>query len=337
MLRIAINGFGRIGKNFLRSIMQDAVALQKLRVVVINIGPAKRDFVAHMFKYDSLLGTYQGNVTLEGDELIVDSHRIKIIAESDPSAIAWNSYTIDWVVECTGKFTKRDGASKHIAAGAQNVLISAPAHDEDVTIITGVNDAAFDAQKDHIVSLGSCTTNALAPMLKVLNDTFGIEHGFMTTVHAYTNSQVLLDVETKDLRRSRAAALNIIPTTTGATKVVTKIFPQLAGKIEGTALRVPVAKVSLIDFTFVSIKPVSATAMNEAFSKAANRGPLHKILAITQAPLVSSDFSGDAHSVVIDGQLTAACGDRMGKVFGWYDNEWGYSVRLKDFLMSRAI
>lgn len=337
MLRIAINGFGRIGKNFLRTIMQDANALQKLRVVAINIGPAKRDFVAHIFKYDSLLGTYQGNVTLEGDELIVDGYRIKIIAESDPAAIAWNTYTIDWVVECTGKFTKREGASKHIAAGAQNVLISAPAQDEDVTIIPGVNDAAYDAKKDHIVSLGSCTTNALAPMLKVLNDTFGIEHGFMMTVHAYTNSQVLLDVETKDLRRSRAAALNIIPTTTGAMKVITKILPELAGKIQGGALRVPVAKVSLIDFTFVSSKPVSVDAINEAFAKAASRGPLQNILAITQEPLVSSDFSGDAHSVVIDGLLTAICNDRMGKVFGWYDNEWGYSMRLKDFLLERAV
>lgn len=337
MLRIAINGFGRIGRNFLRCIMQDANALQKLRVVVINIGPAKRDYVAHMFKYDSLMGTYQGNVMLEGDELIIDGHRIKIIAESDPAAIAWNTFNIDWVVECTGKFTKREGAQKHITAGAHNVLISSPAHDEDVTIIPGVNDGAFDPKKHHIVSLGSCTTNALAPMLKVLNDTFGIEHGFMTTIHAYTNSQVLLDVETKDLRRSRAAALNIIPTTTGAMKVVTKILPELAGKLDGSALRVPVAKVSLIDFTFTSTNPLSTLSINEAFAKAANRGALQNILAITQVPLVSCDFSGDAHSVVIDGLLTAVNGERMGKVFGWYDNEWGYSMRLKDFLINRAV
>lgn len=336
MLRIAINGFGRIGRNFLRCVMQDAGALQKLRIVAINIGPAKRDYVAHMFKYDSLLGIYQGNAMIDGDEFIVDGHRIKIIAESDPTAIAWHALNIDWVIECTGKFTKREGAQKHIDSGAFNVLISAPAHDEDVTIIPGVNDNVFDPKKDHIVSLGSCTTNALAPMLKVLQDTFGIERGFMTTIHAYTNSQVLLDVETKDLRRSRAAALNIIPTTTGAMKVVAKILPELAGKLEGSAVRVPVAKVSLIDFTFTSNKALSVTAINDAFLKAANRGVLQNILAVTQTPLVSTDFSGDPHSVVIDSLLTSVNGERMGKVFGWYDNEWGYSMRLKDFLMKQA-
>lgn len=337
MLRVAINGFGRIGRNFLRSIMQDATALHKLRVVAINIGPAKREFVAHMFKYDSLLGTFHGNVALEGDELIVDAHRIKIIAESDPVHIQWNALSIDWVVECSGKFTKREGAQKHIAAGAQHVLISAPAHDEDITIIPGVNDAAFDPKKHHIVSLGSCTTNALAPTLKVLNDTFGIENSFMTTVHAYTNSQVLLDVETKDLRRSRAAALNIIPTTTGATKVVAKVLPELAGRIDGCALRVPVAKVSLIDISFTSAKPISVPMINEAFHKAACQGSMRSILGITNEPLVSSDFSGNPHSVIIDGLMTGTNGDHMGKVFGWYDNEWGYSVRLKDFLVSRAV
>lgn len=336
MLRIAINGFGRIGRNFLRCVMQDPAALQKLRVVAINIGPAKRDYVAHLFKYDSLMGVYQGNATMEGDELIVDGHRIKIIAESDPLAIAWHTFNIDWVVECTGKFTKREGAQKHLDAGAYNVLISAPAHDEDVTIVPGVNDSAFDAKVHHIVSLGSCTTNALAPMLKVLNDTFGIESGFMTTIHAYTNSQVLLDVETKDLRRSRAAALNIIPTTTGAMKVVTKILPELAGKLEGSAIRVPVAKVSLIDLVFTSREPLTAQALNDAFTKASSRGVLQNIMGVTQVPLVSTDFSGDPHSVVIDELLTAVNGERMGKVFGWYDNEWGYSMRLKDFLVKRV-
>lgn len=336
MLRIAINGFGRIGRNFLRCIMQDANALQKLRVVAINIGPAKREYIAHMFKYDSLLGTYNGNVLFEGDEFIVDSHRIKVIAESDPSTIEWNTLSIDWVVECSGKFTRREGAQKHITAGARSVLISSPAHDEDITVIPGVNDASYDPKKHQIVSLGSCTTNALAPTLKVLNDTFGIEHSFMTTIHAYTNSQVLLDVETKDLRRSRAAALNIIPTTTGATKVVTRVLPELAGRIDGCAIRVPVAKVSLIDLSFTTQEPVSISAINQAFTRASAQGSMRSILGITHEPLVSCDFSGDAHSVVIDGLMTATNGDHMGKVFGWYDNEWGYSMRLKDFLIKQV-
>jgi glyceraldehyde 3-phosphate dehydrogenase len=240
------------------------------------------------------------------------------------------------VVECTGKFTKREGAQKHISSGAQHVLISAPAHDEDVTIIPGVNDAAFDAKKHRIVSLGSCTTNALAPLLKVLNDEFVIEQSLMTTVHAYTNSQVLLDVETKDLRRSRAAALNIIPTTTGATKVVTKVLPELAGRVQGCALRVPVAKVSLIDLSFTTQKPISAPMINELFARAALTQQLRSIIAITHDPLVSSDFSANPHSVTIDGLMTATSGDHMGKVFGWYDNEWGYSMRLKDFLLQRV-
>lgn len=336
MLRIAINGFGRIGRNFLRGVMEDASALKKLRIVAINIGPAKREYVAHMFKYDSIMGTYAGNVILEGDELIIDGHRIKIIAEIDPAKVEWQTFTIDWVVECTGKFTKRDGASKHIQAGAHNVLISAPATDEDVTIIPGVNDGAFDAAKHHIVSLGSCTTNALAPLLKVLNDAFGIEHSFMTTIHAYTNSQVLLDVETKDLRRSRAAALNMIPTTTGASKVVTKVLPELTGKIDGCAIRVPVAIVSLIDLAFTTQKPISRPIINDVFMRASSQGKLKNILAFTSEPLVSGDFEGDSHSVTVDGLMTATNGDHFGKVYGWYDNEWGYSMRLKDFLVSRV-
>jgi glyceraldehyde 3-phosphate dehydrogenase len=283
-----------------------------------------------------LLGIYPGNIVIEGDEFIIDGHRIKIIAESDPAAIAWNTLNIDWVVECTGKFTKREGAQKHLDSGAGHVLISAPAHDEDVTIIPGVNDSSYDPKKHRIVSLGSCTTNALAPILKVLHESFGVERAFMTTVHAYTNSQVLLDVETKDLRRSRAAALNMIPTSTGAMKVITKILPELAGRLEGSAIRVPVAKVSLIDLTFNSQKVLTVSDINDAYTRAANRGSLQNILAITQSPLVSSDFSGDPHSVVIDGLLTAVNGQYMGKVFGWYDNEWGYSVRLKDFLLKHG-
>jgi len=335
MIRIAISGFGRIGRNFLRTMQQDPQALKCIEVVAINIGPARLDYTAHMFKYDSLMGTYHGNVAVQGDELIIDDHRIKIIAESDPAQLPWKSLGIDWVVECSGRFTDRAGASKHLSAGAGYVLISAPAKDEDISIIPGINDAAFDATKHKIVSLGSCTTNAFLPTLKVLNDSFTLERGFMTTVHSYTNSQVLLDVEDKDLRRSRAAAINIIPTSTGASKMVAKIIPELAGLIEAKALRVPVAKVSIIDLTFITQLPLTIQAINQAFIEA-SQGPMKGIMRVTDIPLVSSDFSMDPHSVIIDSLLTATCGTTMGKVFGWYDNEWGYSQRLKDFLTAQS-
>lgn len=335
MIRVSINGFGRIGRNFLRCLLLDPQALKKISVVAINIGPAKADFVAHMFKYDSLMGTYPGSVAMEGDELVVDGHRFKIFAEPDPAHLPWEQLAIDWVVECTGKFTKREGAAKHVAAGAKKVLISAPAKDEDVTIIPGVNDGAYNAQNHNIVSLGSCTTNAFVTMLRVMHDTFVVEHCTMTTIHSYTNSQVLLDVEDKDLRRSRAAALNIIPTTTGAMKMVAKVLPELAGKIEALSIRVPVAKVSLIDMTFTTKKPVTAQAINDAFMMSAH-GQFKNILDVTMLPLVSCDYSGNSYSAVVDGLLTAACGQNIGKAFGWYDNEWGYSCRLRDFLANNG-
>ncbi|HSW74205.1 MAG TPA: glyceraldehyde 3-phosphate dehydrogenase NAD-binding domain-containing protein [Candidatus Limnocylindria bacterium] len=335
MLRIAINGFGRIGRNFLRTLLQDAEVKHKITIAVINIGPAKLSMIAHMFKYDTLMGTYPGAVTLDGDHLVVDNYRIKIITAVDPSTIDWKAYSIDWVVEASGKFTQREGASKHLKAGARYVLITAPAQDEDVTIIPGVNDAAFDPQTHKIISLGSCTTNAFLPTLKVVHDAFTIQQCFMTTVHSYTNSQVLLDVEAKDERRSRAAALNIIPSTTGAMKVMGKVIPELIGCVEAVALRVPVAKVSLIDVTFMVKKEVTVPLLYQVFEQAA-QGDLQGILGITMEPLVSSDFGGDARSVIIDGKLTSTCGKTMGKIFGWYDNEWGYSCRLRDFLMEVA-
>ncbi len=332
MIRIAISGFGRIGRTFLRTILADKQALEKLAVVAINIGPAKKETIAHMFKYDTIMGTYNGTVNLVGDQLRIDDMNIAIVAESDPSRIDWHALGIDWVVECSGHFTKREGAMKHIASGARKVLISAPAQGEDVTIVPGVNNAQYDKNKHQIVSLGSCTTNAFVTMLKVLHDEFVIDRGLMTTVHAYTNTQVLLDVEGEDLRRSRAAALNIIPTTTGAMKVIGKIIPDLDGRIEAAALRVPVADVSLVDFSFLSKKPVTVDAINQLFKRVSN-GSMRGIVDITMEPLVSSDFTGNPHSVIIDGQLTAVNGQNMGKVFGWYDNEWGYSCRLKDFLV----
>lgn len=332
-MRIAINGFGRIGRNFLRILLQDPNALKKIDIVAINIGPACIDSLAHMFKYDTLMGTFDQPVTLEGNELVIGDYRINIIAECDPTKCPWKKMQIDWIVDCSGRFTKREGAMLHLEGGAKYVLISAPAKGDDVTIIPGVNDANFDPKKHHIVSLGSCTTNALVPMVKVLHDTFVIQQGFMTTVHAYTNSQVLLDVEDHDLRRARAAALNIIPTSTGASRVLNVVMPELTGKIKSMALRVPVGKGSLIDLTFTSEKVMTAHAINDVFLQA-SQTYLKGIMDITNEPIVSSDCNGTVYSVIIDGLLTDAQG-QMGKVLGWYDNEWAYSYRLKDFLLAR--
>ena len=330
-MNVAINGFGRIGRTFLRTIMCDKAAQKKINVVAINIGPSKRDCVAHMFKYDTLMGIYPGDVRMEDGDLFVDGHRITIIAEPDPARINWCSLNVDWVVEASGKFTNREGAQLHLTAGARYVLITAPAHDEDIAIIPGVNEELFNKDTHKIVSLGSCTTNAFIPTLRVLHDAFGITQGCMTTIHAYTNSQVLLDVECKDLRFSRAAALNIIPSSTGASKMLGKIIPEIAEVISARAVRVPVGKGSLIDLTVVTKQALTIEKMHDAFLVAA-QGRMKGILALSMEPLVSSDYSGNSYSVTIDGLLTHAQGN-MGKVFGWYDNEWGYSERLKDFLM----
>lgn len=334
MLHIAINGFGRIGRNFLRAVLQDSAIKNKLRVVAINIGPASGETTAHMFKYDSTMGTYKGSVTMEGNFLVVDDLRIAIISELFPENIDWKMLNIDWVVECSGKFTQRADAEKHRKAGAHQVLISAPSKDDDITIIPGVNHHAFNAQKHKIVSLGSCTTNAFAPLLQVLHETFTITHGYMTTVHAYTNSQLLLDGERTDLRRARSATLNIIPTTTGAARTVIKVLPELQGLIHANALRIPLAKVSLIDLSFITQKPLSVEGIHTSFEAAA-QAKLKGILRVSNEPLVSSDYSGDSHSVIVDSLLTAVQGP-LGKVYGWYDNEWAYSVRLKDFLAGIA-
>lgn len=328
---IGINGFGRIGRTFLRALLQDPNARKKLTVAVINIGPADPASVAHMFKYDTLMGTFNGSVSMKKNELTVDDVTISIIAECDPKKINWGTYNVEWLVDASGRFTKRDLAQVHIDSGAPYVLITAPSKGEDISIIPGVNEQKFNPQKDHIVSLGSCTTNAFIAMLKVLQNNCGIKEGFMTTIHAYTNTQVLLDVEDSDLRRSRAAALNIIPTTTGASKMLDKVMPELEGKISAVAIRVPVAKVSLIDLSFIANCTLTPEMLNDYFKKAA-QGDMKGIVGYSDKPLVSSDYAGDSHSVVIDGELTATQGT-MGKLFGWYDNEWGYSERLKDFLI----
>lgn len=330
-MKIAINGFGRIGRNFLRVVFQDAAALKKLNVVALNIGPANPEFIAHSFKYDTIMGKFNGEVSYNSGTLSINGHPIKIYNEIDPAKLDWRG--IDWVVDCSGKFTKKEDAQKHIIAGAQQVLISAPSPNADVTIILGVNSDAYTDQK--IVSLGSCTTNAVAPLLSILNKQFGIVSAYMTTIHSYTNNQTLIDVDRSDIRRSRAAALNIIPTTTGAMKVVGQVLPELAGKIEGCSLRVPVATVSLVDLAFVTEQPMTVQNVQNLCSQAAQKD-LQGIMQVTEEELVSSDFSQNTHSVIIDQKLTQVVGS-LGKVFGWYDNEHGYSSRLKDFLVMRAL
>jgi glyceraldehyde 3-phosphate dehydrogenase len=335
-MKIAINGFGRIGKTFLRTLLLDEKNLKKLDVVAINVGPGTIDNVAHSFKYDTLMGTFAGSVQLTGSTLTINGHAIELLAEPDPTKIDWKKRSIDWVLEASGHFTKQDKALLHInPAGASHVLITAPATGANiVTIIPGINDDMFNSERDLLVSLGSCTTNALIPLLKVLDDEFGILQSCMTTVHAYTNSQVLLDVQTDDPRRSRAAALNIVPTTTGVTSIVDKVLPGMGNKFIGMSLRVPVGKVSIVDLVFTSKKDLTPEKINNALKFAAEHDLL-SIMAFTTEPLVSSDFYNDPHSVIVDGLLTNSQ-DKTGKVFGWYDNEWGYCQRLKDFLLRHA-
>lgn len=332
MITIALNGFGRIGRTFLRTIVLNPTARKHIKIAAINIGPAKMEYVAHMFKYDTIMGTFPGTAIMKKNKLIInDAITIDIIAQLDPAKINWHHYKVDWVIDATGHFTTKEKALSHIKSGARHVLITAPATGEDASIIPGINMDSFNPQKDKIVSLGSCTTNAFMTMLKVLDDVFDIQEGFMTTLHAYTNSQVLLDVEGEDLRRSRAATLNIIPTTTGASKMVGKIMPTLKGKIHAIAIRVPVGIVSLIDLTFTTAKKLSVDSINKAFMNASKKSMKH-LMDFTMEPLVSSDFAQNPFSVTIDGQLTSVQGS-MGKAFGWYDNEWGYSMRLVDFLI----
>ena len=334
MKRIAINGFGRIGRSFLRTILEDRDAREGLDIVAINIGPAEPKMIAQLFKYDSIMGVYPGKIVLKGNTLHIDTYRIAIIAECDPSKLPWKKHKVDWVVEATGCFTDKKSASCHLKAGAKKVLITAPASGEDITIIPGVNDKEYKANTHNIVALGSCTTNCFAPIIKVLSENFGLTYGLMNAVHAYTNTQVLLDIEARDPRRARAAALNIIPTTTGASKLITKIFPKFKGKLDAVAIRVPVPIVSLIDFTFTTKEKLSEDMINKAFKKA-SQGSLRHIMAYATEPLVSSDYKGHPASCIIDSLLTQTAGN-LGKVFAWYDNEWGFSTRLKDFLLHIA-
>ncbi len=331
MIRIAINGFGRIGRTFLRTLFADVRARDHITIAAINVGPVDLKEAVHLFKYDTVMGTFSGNVSLMGTTLIVNNHEITLLNECDPSRLPWKKLAIDWIVESSGRFTKKQDASKHIQAGAKKVLITAPAHNEDVSVVMGINESMYDAHKHNIVSLGSCTTNAFIPLLKIIDDAFTIERGFMTTIHAYTPTQQLLDNANGNLRRSRAAALNIVPSTTGAMEMLGKIMPHLEKKIQGGSVRVPVAKVSLIDLSVVTQKPMTIDAIHNAVA-VQMKERMKGILTITQEELVSSDFSGNSSSVIIDASLTEAH-DMQAKIFGWYDNEWGYSERLKDFLL----
>lgn len=336
MIKVGINGFGRIGRSFLRSYLSDKNARSAMQVVCINIGPSRIEQVAHMFKFDTFMGAFSGEVSMENDNLVVDGLKIPVVAQLQPLEIGWNAYDVDWVVEATGKFTTKEKAQLHIDAGAKKVLITAEGKGADATVVPGVNDDIYNPEIDHVVSLASCTTNALAPMIKVLHENFGIKSAFMNTIHSYTNAQVLMDVEVpKDIRRGRAAAMNIIPTTTGAANLIGVVYPELNGCISGISTRVPVGKVSIVDLAFTAQQELDRQAIIAAFQKAKSEGSLVGILDSTDAPLVSSDYINNPYSVVIDELLTDVCG-HTGKLFGWYDNEYGYAHRLKDFLIKHG-
>lgn len=331
MIRVAINGFGRIGRAFLRGVMADMQASEKIVVVAINIGHGTIEHVAHRFKYDSIMGPYKGAVSIQGNILTIDELSVEIIASKKPADIDWKSRKIDWVIEASGYFTKKEDAYQHIQAGARHVLITAPAQGDDISIIPGVNEGAFDKNVHTVVSLGSCTTNAFIPLLHVLHERFGVLSGAMTTIHAYTNTQTVLDSDDTDLRRGRAAAINIVPTSTGAATMLERIMPDMVGMIQTMAIRVPVANVSCIDLTVFVKQEARVQSVHEAVMRAVH-GRMVGIVGFSSEPNVSTDFIGSPYSVVVDSLLTRAQ-DRMVKVFGWYDNEWGYSQRLKDFLM----
>jgi glyceraldehyde 3-phosphate dehydrogenase len=322
--RIGINGFGRIGRGFVRCLAAQKDAFD---LVLINdltdVGT-----LAHLLKYDSVHGPFPGTIDVKDNQLVVNGDVVKISAEKDPTKIGWKDAGVDVVIESTGKFVDKEGAGKHLTGGAKKVLISAPAKGPDVTLCMGINLDMYKPGEHHVISNASCTTNCLAPLAKVLHENYGIVSGLMTTIHSYTNDQQILDLPHKDLRRARAAALSMIPTTTGAAKALKEVLPAMAGKLDGLAIRVPTPNVSLVDLTARLEKPADVKAINETFRKAA-AGPLKGILRVCDEPLVSTDFNGDRHSAILDSQLTTVSGD-LCKVMAWYDNEMGYSQRLFD-------
>ncbi len=324
--RIAINGFGRIGRQVFKAIQEKYA--DTLEVVAIN-DLFSAEMNAHLLKYDTNYGRYPGTVEVKNGNLVVNGKEIKVFAQRDPSQLPWGDLGIDIVVESTGVFREREKAAMHLEAGAKKVIISAPAKGPDITIVLGVNHEKYDPAQHHIISNASCTTNCLAPAAKVVHENFGIVRGVMTTVHAYTNDQRILDLPHKDLRRARAAAMNIIPTTTGAAKALALVIPELEGKFDGMAMRVPVSTVSIVDFVALIEKETTTEELLDAF-RAAAEGPMKGILGVSEEPLVSSDFKGDERSSIIDALSTKVYGGNMVKVLSWYDNEWGYSVRVAD-------
>ncbi len=325
--KVAINGFGRIGRNFFRTSMEQT----SFEIVAVNdlTSPAT---LAQLLKYDSLFGRFNGKVEAKENSIVVNGKEIKVFAQKDPAELPWKALGVDLVVESTGVFKKREDLAKHLKAGARKVIISAPATDPDITIVLGVNDHKYDHSSHHIISNASCTTNCVAPVARILHDNFGIVQGNMTTIHAYTNDQNILDLPHKDLRRARAAAINIIPTTTGAAKAIGLVIPELKGKITGSSIRVPTPNGSLVDLVVQLEKPASLEELNRVFKEAAENR-LEGILDYSTDPLVSTDIIGNSHSAIIDSEFITVISDNMVKVLAWYDNEWGYSCRLKDLIL----
>lgn len=328
-IRVGINGFGRIGRQVLRAAKQAGIT--DLEFVAVN-DLTDTKTLAHLFKYDSVHREFAGDVRAGADSISIDGHEIRILAEKDPSKLPWGDLKVDIVLESTGRFTEADKAKQHIAAGAKKVIISAPAKGEDITVVMGVNHEKYDPKNHSIISNASCTTNCLVPMVKVVRDNFGFVRGTMVTVHSYTNDQNILDLPHKDLRRARAAAVSMIPTTTGAAKATSLVIPELKGKIDGMSIRVPTPDVSFTDLAVIVDKAVTIDAVNDAFRKAAASGPLKGILKYTEEELVSSDYIGNPHSCILDAKCTNVVDGLLVKVSGWYDNEWGYASRCVDLL-----
>jgi glyceraldehyde 3-phosphate dehydrogenase len=325
-VKVAINGFGRIG----RLVFRAGLRRQEVEFVAVNdLTDAKT--MAHLLKYDSVHGILDGEVKAAAGSILVDGRELKTFSQKDPAALPWKALGVDVVLESTGRFTDREGAEKHLLAGAQKVIISAPAKNPDVTVVFGINQEEYDKTKHNVISMGSCTTNCLAPIVKILHKEFGVEYGLMTTVHAYTNDQVVQDEPHKDLRRSRAAALSMIPTTTGAAKAISEVIPEMKGRLDGIAIRVPVPNVSLVDFTATVTKATSKDEVNAKFREYA-AGPLKGILQCTDEELVSHDFNGNPHSSIVDLPNTNVIGGKIIKVLSWYDNEWGFSNRMVELL-----
>lgn len=327
-VKVGINGFGRIGRNIFRAAKKHAV--QDIEFVAVNDITDART-LAHLLKHDSNFGAFEGEVYAERDQIVVDGKSIKVLALMDPAQLPWGDLGVDIVIESTGRFTAREDASKHLNQGAKKVIISAPAKNPDITVVMGVNHEKYDPAHHHIISNASCTTNCLTPVAKVVMENFGIVRGLMTTIHSYTNDQRILDLPHKDLRRARAAALSMIPTTTGAARAVAEVIPELKGKMDGMAIRVPTPNVSLVDAVFQLEKTATKETLNEAFKKAAEN-ELKGILGYTEEPLVSKDYNGNSHSSIVDGLSTNVIDGTLAKVLAWYDNEWGFSCRVVDLI-----